>query len=703
MGHKRSLARLISTPTPTAASSLVLDSPEKQRFTGDAMVSSDGYSSLFTSGLFRTKNPDIMPLPTPRARPSEPPSTPRHPAPPPPPSHRSPYTPRSPHTPRRRRSSIVHATPTSVSPRVLKTGPDNGVERALEGVMRSLKIAATPRTPRTPRHASATPRSKWSDDSDADPRRWSGESARSAKSAKSAKSLKSLRSVRSRLTARSARSSKGLKTEAEPTASMNIDDVPPVPQTPKSSRRMGMVNGLARKLGLTPKRSKTSTSMPPPPLPAPSFLPPLPPFPIDRAVPRKGSLTTLRSVCSVITKKGSSTTLRSVRTVAPGDVDALPPMPPRWADEVGDGCIPSTPPRSGRRTPKSSIGPPRPQPQISPSKFLREVPRRAPRTPNGAQGADDAAMETPDAADLARVLVASEDVDMAVDEVATKGYSSRYGTAPFALDADFSTLPSRSSACDDDALNPANTSESRPSTSTDATDATDATDESFGHCMPYTPGGMVLTAKAARAAAAIPTTLSKHQRLLQLLPRHTPKFEMDAVPPTPALRTKKSTIGLAGSASLPALSSSGLPIAKPSAAAPRRDPLGILRSAHPNIPRASNDDADAVPFRAGAGDGWSTPMPVPDAVKTPTKRRSRASSYFSGHAAAANVAGTGVPASSPRSPRSSRSTHTFGRAASRVDSHRSRPSGPDFTRTPPSSPGTTVTDEWVLEQYLQED
>ena len=104
------------------------------------------------------------------------------------------------------------------------------------------------------------------------------------------------------------------------------------------------------------------------------------PKPVDRALPRKSSFSSLRSA---LARKTSTGTLRSVKVPFPtneSNFNFPPHLPPRWRDgEHGDGCLPSTP--RGRRTPKTSIGAPRLQPSTSPSTFLADIPRRAPGTP----------------------------------------------------------------------------------------------------------------------------------------------------------------------------------------------------------------------------------------------------------------------------------------------------------------------------------
>ena len=151
----------------------------------------------------------------------------------------------------------MHTTPSSVSPRKVKMGgPDGGVERALDNVMRSLKGMAMG-TPRWGEQAE----SRWSSSSEGsvDTMTQSDESGgfwRPRKSGESTRSKITLRSVKSNGTLRSTWSrKKGRKSEDE--ERMEVDEaVPPVPDpvTPRRSRRM--LEGLAKSLGLTPRKKK---------------------------------------------------------------------------------------------------------------------------------------------------------------------------------------------------------------------------------------------------------------------------------------------------------------------------------------------------------------------------------------------------------------------------------------------------------------
>jgi hypothetical protein len=161
----------------------------------------------------------------------------------------------------------------------------------------------------------------------------------------------------------------------------------------------------------------------PPPTPAPTY--PLPPLPDrERNLPKKGSLSTLRSVLS---KKGSSTSLRHpfIGTGPTTDCQA-PPVPglpvPRYHDDL-PGCLPTTP---RHRTPKSSIGNPQPFTSTSPSTFLKALPRRAPGTPKKVDGEwvyEDPVVE-------AEVQVAESrgtSIDQSIDDSMATDESVAYG------------------------------------------------------------------------------------------------------------------------------------------------------------------------------------------------------------------------------------------------------------------------------------
>ncbi|KIR56751.1 hypothetical protein I315_00933 [Cryptococcus gattii Ru294] len=359
-------------------------------WSGKNIKASDGYSALFTSGLFHES-------PT---KPFGPQSQ----------SKLSPTTPDR----RHRRSSIIHATPSTSSPRIIKSqGLDGGVERALDTVMRSLKTMAMGTSSRKmdspPLNQSRW--SAWSSDSEG-----SKSMSRSCtpasgqqndeyrdgddgffKPRKSSDTTRSKNTIRSIKSTKSSKSRKGRKSE-ETVSRMEMygKGVPAVPTmtliavstTPGRSRRM--INGLVKRLGLTPRKNKSS--LPPAQLP-PNLPSPLPPAPVhaseDHTIPRKASLSTLRSV---LTKKESSITLRSIRSIrscnnasmtlnhVSTDDHPLPLPLPRPHREAPANS-PRTTPGKGRRTPKISIGQPKLQLETSPSAFLRGMPRRAPDTP----------------------------------------------------------------------------------------------------------------------------------------------------------------------------------------------------------------------------------------------------------------------------------------------------------------------------------
>ncbi|OXG17583.1 hypothetical protein C367_05072 [Cryptococcus neoformans Ze90-1] len=366
------------------------DDNSSSRWSGENIKASNGYSALFTSGLFHES-------PSKRSQSQ---------------SKLSPATPER----RHRRSSIMHTTPSTSSPRIIKSqGLDGGVERALDSVMRSLKIMAMSATPRKvvspPMNQSRW--SAWSSDSEGNKSTSRSDTPALGqqhdgygyedgddgffKPRKSNDTTRSKNTIRSIKSSKSSKSRKGRKSE-ETVNRMELDgeDVPAipampimaVPTTPGKSRRM--ITGLVKRLGLTPSKNKSSLL----PLQLPPDLSSVPrpvPVPVseDRIIPRKSSLSTLRSA---LTKKGSSTTLRSVRSIRSTNnasmtlnhfsTDDHPlPLPLPCPHRDLSTRSPRTTPGKGRRTPKSSIGQPKLQPETSPSAFLRDMPRRAPETP----------------------------------------------------------------------------------------------------------------------------------------------------------------------------------------------------------------------------------------------------------------------------------------------------------------------------------
>ena len=152
---------------------------------------------------------------------------------------------------RRRRSSAIYATPASVSPQKYKAGgAENGVERALDNVMKTLRVMAMGTPIREESRWSSSSEESLMDSEETGfwrPRK-SGESVRSKMTVATTKSSKSSKSLRSKKSSR----------RSEDTDRMDLDedeDVPPVPlapATPGRSRRM--MDGLAKRLGLTPKK-----------------------------------------------------------------------------------------------------------------------------------------------------------------------------------------------------------------------------------------------------------------------------------------------------------------------------------------------------------------------------------------------------------------------------------------------------------------
>ncbi|WVF71146.1 hypothetical protein IAT40_005943 [Kwoniella sp. CBS 6097] len=704
--HKRSAERgLISPPFPTSSSTFMIDDraqtqppttglprpslEAKARFSGESLTPRDGYSGLFTSGMF----PQCMPTPSPTLSsfPSPPRSQPpnsksdtktytrsssgnrypqalnqgrpqslsphkrTHLAPPGAgPSSYSPTTPA-----RRRRSSIIYSTNEPTSPRIVKSvGNDNGVERALDSVMRNLRVAVTPK-----KYSYSGPQSRWSSSTEGSmitiPLDTSAEEDVGGAGGLF-KPRKSSDTTRSKMTVRSTRSTKSKGRKSEDTDRIDLDlqmddmipDVPPIPTvqprshqaptTPGRSRRM--MNGLVKRLGLTPKKSSKgpTSAMPtpkyaaPPPPPPPLALP-LPRPPGERTISKKSSLSTLRSA---LTKKSSSTTLRSVRsTHQPAtirtshpfmtsasltmDCGTPPPVPglprPRERSEV-EGCfpLPTTPKshsnsNSGRRTPKSSIGQPKPQPDISPSHFLNEMPRRAPETPkresfdlpnfaNTGENAQTPRMEMDGAG-----VIRFEEEDLGDIVMSPNGKGDL--DDPPELEADESMDRSH------EIFTPP-----PPVVAPQSFEAfTKALGSPFQPLQASTP---TLQAKGDHSQRDRFDAALRPKRMINLIPTRTagsgpssPALGMNT-PPSLKLRTKKSTEGLLKTAPLSSRSVNalGLPVApvenRSVSRASRKDPLGIMKRFGRSSKPAEGNEND-MPFRSGAGDGWDTPMPFP--------------------------------------------------------------------------------------------
>lgn len=266
--HRRAIPRVISPPFPVASNTMVLEPAGEHRWSNEGSLDpAHGYSALvsvyesskadrqFTSGFLQThlqrSTPSLDHDGTPEII-----HGPFHPSPQPSPhKHLSVPSPSPTKTPaRRHRSSIMHSTPMSASPRVYKSGgADNGVERALDNVLRGLKGMAmgTPLRDSPLREQS----------------RWSMSSEESGHTEESGlwRPRQSEESTRSRVTVGTMRSTRSLSRRSkksrrsEDTERMELDmeeDVPPVPVTDAvtPSRRKRMMEGLAKRLGLTPKK-----------------------------------------------------------------------------------------------------------------------------------------------------------------------------------------------------------------------------------------------------------------------------------------------------------------------------------------------------------------------------------------------------------------------------------------------------------------
>lgn len=409
------------------------------------------------------------------------------------------------------------------------------------------------------------------------------------------------------------------------------------------------------------------------------------PEPVEPTIPRlprKSSLSTLRSA---ITKKTSTGTLRSMRSTKSShpfmgsgptlDCEAYPPLPvPVWnGGEHGDGCLPTTP---RRRTPKSSIGQPRLKPSTSPNTFLKDMPRRAPGTPkedkpdlppmpSNVENFTQAQLATPPADSF---TVSLQDKLRRAAEVSR---STREATPE---------------------LSPMGPAYGTPGTGTSSTIATPTGNDSYQAQSEVSIDTPPLTHRAAQSAL-------KPKRLINLLPSQQRLNLGLQTPPATGLRQKKTTMRpiLGDKTNLPLhLRGSGTPdsissvLAKagkptlPSRFAPatsfpivqpqmsRRDPKGIIARYESKSPSPD------LPLQSGGGDGWGTPA---------IERQGYFDSTFGGLPPAMN---------------------------------KSRPSVPDFTASPDvsfSAPSVVSsrrrgsdasmesdlpTEEWELEAYLQE-
>ncbi|WWC62229.1 uncharacterized protein I303_104825 [Kwoniella dejecticola CBS 10117] len=707
--HKRSQAKgLISIPTPTSSSTFMIDQPyqhqhqhrdeeTRPRFSGESLTPNDGYSGLFTSGLL----PNCVPTPSPTLSSFPSPPRPDTQPSPPKPYLAPPYygnvggsgpglgsglglgTPT-----RRRRSSIIHTTPGSVSPKKLKSaGTDNGVERALDNVMRNLRVTMSMTT--TPKKNSCSyngPQSRWSSSTEGSTLESHHEDEESGSGGLFGKPRKSSETTRSKLTIRSTKSSKKGRKSEDTQRGMDIDcddgrpQVPPIPQipttisipipsTPGRSRRM--MNGLVKRLGLTPKKSKQSL---PPSLPANQFsereVPPSipelplalpPPLPIeieDRVIAKKGSFSTLRSA---ITKKSSNTTLKSFKsashphhpfaTCTYGEEEA-PPIPSglpkaRYHDKEIDAEMPDyfpSTPRSraiGRRTPKSSIGPPRLQPDLSPSKFLNQLPRKAPETPKrDAFDIDRNMLAThqtpPPASDRLGGVIRFEeeelgDIVMCPDTCPT---SPNQSTELPDLEGDTSVDRSQ------EIFTPISVSKKHDAKPTQAQLVIQQTMNSLtrgqnGLASPFRSGVLSTPTTPSLDHTVFAKATKSKPVLLNLDPVKKKMVHPGLASPAQiqsqsrsqgesqrTLRSKKSkdrlAIGPGGPLSMKNVNSLGLPV--PTSASEhagnksktsRKDPLGIINRFRSSSKVNIDSEYADMPFRGGAGDGWSTPLPLP--------------------------------------------------------------------------------------------
>ena len=164
-----------------------------------------------------------------------------------PPSESSPQK-----TPTRcRRSSTVHSAASSTSPRSFKAGGvDNGVERALDNLMKSLRVMALG----TPQASPAREESRWSSSSEESLVTEESGLWRSRKSEESTRSRITVGTVRSSRSNRSKKSKKSRRSEDTDRMDLEEEEVPPVPMPATPGRRRRMMEGLVKRLGFTPKK-----------------------------------------------------------------------------------------------------------------------------------------------------------------------------------------------------------------------------------------------------------------------------------------------------------------------------------------------------------------------------------------------------------------------------------------------------------------
>ena len=317
-------------------------------------------------------------------------------------------------------------------------------------------------------------------------------------------------------------------------------------------------------------------------MPAPTYPLPAPPNPnpSERVLPKKRSMSTLRSA---LTRKASTNTLHSMRSSAhlpsigmthTSEIPPLPrhqfPMQPRWPDtnlpttqlnDAGhsDAFLPPVTPSKNSRTPKTSIGRPRIQPSTSPSTFLQDVPRRAP--------------EMPKKQDSLTPLPSSDDAH------------------PFPL-PDLVHSPGSMTMDPSELGTP---------------------DSTFVASLQALVEAPIV--HAARAESAL-----KPKRLLSLPPRQHKDLHGFRTPSLVQKRVKKTTgdaSALLNKGPAPsARTSNGLPTIDPSRYArlvehhsrswSGRDPLGIMLGSDTAQP-VPWEGGDGMPVRSGARDGWCTP------------------------------------------------------------------------------------------------